>query len=1105
MIKPLLFTIALFAASFPAAAASINQAAFDAVNIPAAYDAGFTGKGVTVVVIDTGTHEQHTAFLPEDESGVPYSKVVSDTSAGEFNTGNAFNKITWPTAPEGSEEYEEQLRNLRHGTHVAGIIAALPTDETMKGVAYNSRVAAYSMNKSDAEVLASINTAFPQAKIVNASWSYVSAPSPAQLDLLAVFFANDHLLVAAAGNEHAENPNSPAFLPHERDTALGVVSVGAFDPAKDKSSASFFAGYSNMAGDAANWTITAPGTIYSSVLNADDHEDMESYATLSGTSMATPVVSATAALVQEAYPFLTGKQIGDVLLTTADNDFSGFSPYVVQDYDEGEQYIIFTDVVDGENEDGSPKYADPDDIAEAAGIDCSEETCLYKTYAQVYGRGILDAGRAVKGPGALDATRMTEAEYSNETGQYVYTVNVGSYVRTNDAGEEEEYVPDFSNDIGEIRNPGHGSASVGLTKEGTGELILSGENSYKGDTVVAAGKLTLKGYLTGALKTAEEGTFVLDGGTVKSAVTNLGTTTTKSGTILAAFGNTGTLNLEGGTLEEVLTNTGTVKMAGGTLEQPMENTGTVNYYSGTAPHIVNGGTVNNYGMMSAADFVQGGALINQADGTVGSSFTVDTFTNRGRILLLPDGNGGMRSMTVTGDAVLESGSFVEADASYRKGEYTLLTGGTLTMNGAFRNELNISDYVLIRGFTDGNVLKAQVVYTQIGGSSNFSPEEQKVASIINNMFIDQDIEEFSGYYYYSEDTLIKKINELRDQISPVDAAALPLAGHLSENAGARLSSLRAPRTSQDSYRQHYDAPTNRMYRGKYATGRSGGDKKTPSRVWGQIVGGDGRFRASKKTARGKARLKAVGAQFGADTEIGDNVFAGITIGFAHSETDQSGDETKIKDYRAGVYCGFGVGGLSVDLTAAGGLQHYHSRRGTNITGTKVASKASYKGRSAEGSVNIGYDVLKVPRSSYSFGVRPYVAADVAYVKQDAYREKGTNPNLLLSVSGTNDTSVSAQTGVQFSYRWSDAQVTLDTGYRRLLSGGDPVSTAYFIADASQTRFKSLAETPDKNYLSVGLSLEANFSPYARFALRADQKRSENNLISIYSASWMYSF
>jgi subtilase-type serine protease len=73
------------------------------------------------------------------------------------------------------------------------------------------------------------------------------------------------------------------------------------------------ADFSNQCGAAADWCITAPGVdIYSTV-------PMNTYAQdgWSGTSMAAPFVAGAAAVLRQAFPYMTARQIIEVLLTTA--------------------------------------------------------------------------------------------------------------------------------------------------------------------------------------------------------------------------------------------------------------------------------------------------------------------------------------------------------------------------------------------------------------------------------------------------------------------------------------------------------------------------------------------------------------------------------------------------------------------------------------------------------------------------------------------------------------------------------------------------------------------------------------------------------------------
>lgn len=241
------------------------------------------------------------------------------------------------------QEFEGKFKRIgdytqNHGTSVASIIGAAQNDLGMQGVAYNAIIAAAAASdiKNDDGTDSkcnkncfTINQIFEElkddkykdVKIINASWGGKDVTA-------ALGGIPNKLLVAAAGNEMALNPAYPALTPKSDSSLKNVISVVAFNQNVSKDNPQFLASFTNLAGEAANWTVSAPGVgFYAATGTADDAYDDN----FNGTSAAAPVVSGAAALVQEKFSFLTGKQIGDVLLTTANNDFSGFAPYALQE------------------------------------------------------------------------------------------------------------------------------------------------------------------------------------------------------------------------------------------------------------------------------------------------------------------------------------------------------------------------------------------------------------------------------------------------------------------------------------------------------------------------------------------------------------------------------------------------------------------------------------------------------------------------------------------------------------------------------------------------------------------------------------------------------
>ena len=69
--------------------------------------------------------------------------------------------------------------------------------------------------------------------------------------------------------------------------------------------------FSNRCGAAADWCIAAPGLDLLSTL------PMDTYGTDFGTSMSAPLVAGGAALVRQAFPYMTARQVIEVVLTTA--------------------------------------------------------------------------------------------------------------------------------------------------------------------------------------------------------------------------------------------------------------------------------------------------------------------------------------------------------------------------------------------------------------------------------------------------------------------------------------------------------------------------------------------------------------------------------------------------------------------------------------------------------------------------------------------------------------------------------------------------------------------------------------------------------------------
>lgn len=314
---------------------------------------------------------------------------------------------------------------------------------------------------------------------------------------------------------------------------------------------------------------------------------------MSGTSMATPMVSGVAALVQEKYPFLNGAQIADVLLTTANKNIEAPKLIVKNSVNGLEtQYtvIYISDYSanktqdDKENKEnkvplksGNPQEIDIEKVKDDLKTMLNEKntntqkpeiaskatSCTYNslltaeciinkllqakdekptsgqtldpkynhnailtlTKEEVFGQGILDANKALGGLAGLDANRLNlediqdfqeipktqevskqEQERKNlisSTKQAFYTLDTttdnptSTFIFSNDISQRtwdnKYHLDDALNSPKETMQY---ITKVGLIKKGSGTLVLSGVNTYKGATRVQEGVLEITGKLT---------------------------------------------------------------------------------------------------------------------------------------------------------------------------------------------------------------------------------------------------------------------------------------------------------------------------------------------------------------------------------------------------------------------------------------------------------------------------------------------------------------------------------------------------------------------------------------------------------------------------------
>ena len=244
-----------------------------------------------------------------------------------------------------SDEYlknfsgDPQWASRNHGTHVAGIMAGHGYGAAPGSDILDLTAGWLDPTRVIAETRALYDKAFdlfPDVKIYNNSWGWVYGMheyTGIPEDLTPVFDVfkrvadEDKLLVFAAGNHGGLAPSSPVYegiTSHRYDGHLiNVVNIDAAhldDPDHYVFKSDTTSLYdTNLGIFAPLWTLAAPGTNVPSASAGTANETIE----MTGTSMASPYVTGTLALVQEAFPWMNAEQLADTVLTTATPSQSG--------------------------------------------------------------------------------------------------------------------------------------------------------------------------------------------------------------------------------------------------------------------------------------------------------------------------------------------------------------------------------------------------------------------------------------------------------------------------------------------------------------------------------------------------------------------------------------------------------------------------------------------------------------------------------------------------------------------------------------------------------------------------------------------------------------
>ncbi|KEZ71442.1 membrane protein, partial [Pseudomonas syringae pv. syringae FF5] len=328
----------------------------------------------------------------------------------------------------------------------------------------------------------------------------------------------------------------------------------------------------NQCGLSKYWCITMPGRLVNSTVPGGG------YGIKSGTSMSAPHATGALALVMERFPYMTNEQALQVLLTTA------------------------TQL------DGSITQAPTNSV----------------------GWGVANLERAMRGPGQLlgtfdanlgagltdvwsnnisdQALIQRQAEDSAEQATWQQTLISKGWQNGVASTASQQDQADYATGTARAAAAAQRQYQGSLIKSGAGRLILEGANTYRGDTLVNGGLLSVNGSLVSAVQVNAGGTLGGNG--------QIGGLTARNGGIVAPGNSIGTLQVNGNvtlepgstyavelspTASDRIVATGSATVSGANMTLALENATPVALSSAPIQSVVG----RQYNVLQAANGING--------------------------------------------------------------------------------------------------------------------------------------------------------------------------------------------------------------------------------------------------------------------------------------------------------------------------------------------------------------------------------------------------------------------------------------------------------------------------------------------------------------------
>ena len=294
---------------------AFSDADKNGVSVNAAYEVHGTNATQTIIVavVDTGidyTHEDLKEVLWINEGEIP-GNGIDDDNNGYVDDVNGINTLTRDSQGRATGNNKD---THSHGTHVSGTIGAKQNNGIgIAGIASNVKIIGIktvpnSSDETDIDVAESfIYAAKNGAKIINCSFGKSKNEGKNLIPETLKYIEDNYgvLVIAAAGNSTDDIDKYPTYpASHKSENLLIVAST------TKTGALSSFSNYGKLSVD-----VAAPGSdVYSTTPG-------NKYASMSGTSMASPTTAGVAAEILSHYPNLSPIQLKQVLIDSVNTDY----------------------------------------------------------------------------------------------------------------------------------------------------------------------------------------------------------------------------------------------------------------------------------------------------------------------------------------------------------------------------------------------------------------------------------------------------------------------------------------------------------------------------------------------------------------------------------------------------------------------------------------------------------------------------------------------------------------------------------------------------------------------------------------------------------------